>query len=511
MALNLRIPSRAAGNALSPHLTTLSISWLNKQFKAVAIHRGVVQGTWEKPEEVEGASHFEGLLKEAIRNTGYHGQTVTLLLGHQRLVQQLVDLPPVKGNSLTKLVQRQAAQQKVFQGEAAHAFEFAPSPKGMQRVILHLFPRILLQQLAQACRNNELHLRAVIPPSAVVRHQIFTFPANRDDVDLLAAETAGTTTVVIARNDGDILLARTLPGTWNDDLDRLAVDLNRTILFAGQQYGLTIKKELWLFGPGAKEQSLPLQEKLQLMVKLSPTDDTPQYWATEAAKLNPSAVPNFITAEMQRAPQRRVFAKIAAAGTALVFLVSLCFTAYALLQDRQEAVNVANLNQQISKMQAQLIELQRHNYDLARKQQISTMVVDLRPSPVPVWLLAYLSEAMPPDLFLNDFSVIRTNDVWQVRLAGVVSGAAANAAANPVELFRSQLKDGPFALALASANANQANAAAAALARTSSPGGTNTVIADWLNRMKPLLQSSQGRTNAPAPAETEFEIKGVMR
>lgn len=512
MALNLRIPSKSAGNAIPSHLTTLSISWLNKQFKAVAIHRGLIEGTWEKPEEIEGASHFEGLLKEAIKHTGYRGQTVTLLLAHQRLVQQLVDLPPVKGNALIKLVQRQAAQQKVFQGDAAHAYELAPSPKGMQRVILHLFPRILLGQLSAACRTHGLHLRAVIPPSAVVRHQMSTLPANKDDVDLLAAETGGTTTVVIGRNDGSILLARTLPGTWNDDVDRLAVDLNRTILFAGQQYGLTIKKELWLFGHGAPEQSLQLQEKLQLMVKLSPTDDTPQYWATETAKLNPSVVPNFVSAEMQRAPQRRVFARVAAVGTVFLFLASLCFSAYALLQARQEAENIKRLNQQLNKTQARLVELQRHNYDLARKHEISTIIVDHRPAPVPVWLLAYLSEAMPADLVLNDFSVVQTNDAWQVRLAGMVTGTSASANANPIDFFRSQLKDGPFAISLESTNASQANAAAGALARTNSPAGTDPVK-DWIARMKPLLQQAQGGTNAPGatPVETHFVIQGVMR
>jgi len=32
-----------------------------------------------------------------------------------------------------------------------------------------------------------------------------------------------------AAADGEILLARTLPGNWNDGAERMAMDLNRTI------------------------------------------------------------------------------------------------------------------------------------------------------------------------------------------------------------------------------------------------------------------------------------------
>src|SRR5512135_3041725 len=107
------------GKAVPRHVTTLSISWLNGQFKAVAVHRGAVEGTWEHPEEVEGAGEFGELIREAVAQTNYRGQTVSLLLAHPRLVQQLVDVPPVKGQAIRRIVQRQAQQQKLFPGQAA--------------------------------------------------------------------------------------------------------------------------------------------------------------------------------------------------------------------------------------------------------------------------------------------------------------------------------------------------------------------------------------------------------
>src|SRR5437868_3086682 len=129
---------KLAGTAIPAHLTTLSISWLNSQFKAVAVHRGKVEGSWESPDAGEANGNFETLIREAVRQTGYRGQTISLLLAHPRLVQQLVDVPPVKEGALRKIIQRQAQQQKMFPGEAAWACQSSFSGKSTQRVVLHL-------------------------------------------------------------------------------------------------------------------------------------------------------------------------------------------------------------------------------------------------------------------------------------------------------------------------------------------------------------------------------------
>src|ERR1043165_1494274 len=228
---------KLGGNAIRAQLATLSISWLNNQVRAVAVHRGVPEGTWENLEATEINGNFEALIAEAVKQTGYRGTTVSMLLAHPRLVQQLVDLPPVKGAAVKKIIQRQAQQQKIFSGEAAWACQNSLSGKDNQRVVLHLFPKALLDKLVQGCLENDLHLTSVLPASAVLHQQLTRLPADKEEVAMLAAETGGSPTVVIGRSDGRILLARTSPGNWNEGAERLALDLNRTILFVNQQYG----------------------------------------------------------------------------------------------------------------------------------------------------------------------------------------------------------------------------------------------------------------------------------
>src|ERR1019366_9224193 len=119
---------------------------------------------------------------------------------------------------------------------------------------------------------------------AGLHRQLTQLPLEEKEVVVLAAETGGSTTVVIGRRDGQLLMVRTLPNTWNGSVERLAVDLNRTILFLSQQSGVTINEGVWLFGAGAREQAQALQGQMQLPVSVSPMEYQPSYWAVDALK-----------------------------------------------------------------------------------------------------------------------------------------------------------------------------------------------------------------------------------
>ncbi len=448
--LRLSTPLALGRNEIRRHLTTLSVSWLNGQFKAVAVHRGAVEGTWEHPGDIEGAGQFEGLIREAVTETNYHGQTVSLLLAHPRLVQQLVDLPPVKGPTLQKLIRRQVQQQKLFPGEAAWAWQSSVPAKGGQRVILHLFPKPMLDQLVQGCQRNGLDLISVVPVSAVLHYQLARLPLEKEEVTLLAAETGGTTSVAAGRGDGQLLLVRTLPNTWNASVERLALDLNRTILFLTQQLGEELNEGMWLFGPGAREQAPALQGQMQLPVAVNPVEYQPFYWATEALKLRLARTPNFLSEQMQKAPQRRVYAKVVGAGALLLVLLAMASSAFALWQARQETANLERLRQSAAQLETRRQQLQQRNTDLSHQQQLVNVVLDRRPSPVPVWFLGYLSEVVPPELVVTNLHLKREDNSWRVQMATVWQGAtnqpALGEVSNVVARLQAQLFSGPFHL-----------------------------------------------------------------
>jgi hypothetical protein len=492
-------------DAIPRNLTMLSVSWLNNQFKAVAVHRGRIEGTWERPEESDGAGNFEKYLREAVQHTGYRGHSVSLVLAHPRLVQQLVDAPPVKGTALLKVIQRQAEHQKVFPGEAAWASQTSPYGKGLQRVLLHLFPRVLLNQFIQGCRANGLHLASVLPPSAMLHHQITQLPLEKGDVALLAGATGGSTTLVIGRSDGQILLARTLTGTWNDEPERLAVDLNRTILFANQQYGNAGIKGVWVFGPGAEDRAKTLQSNIQFPVGISSVPYDPFYWALEGLKLGPEFTPNILSRQLQKAPQRKVLATVVALCTLLVLAASLCASFYFLKQAKFEEANIKLLSTQAARLQSRERDLLVIDSELVRKKQIIKLILGERPPPTPTWLLAYLGEAVPSDLVITNFQIRRQEDYYHVNIAGTLQQFAkkpeAAATADSVLLLKTRLAGSPFHMKI--------------MPPKGKPGEDSEVtegdgkVPSWLNRVASALGTKSAR--ARTLVQDHFEIEGFIQ
>ncbi len=495
-------PKARAAAAVSTNVTTLSVSWLKDQFKAVAVQRGVIEGTWEHPGEIEGAQHFEELVREAVKQTNYRGTTISLLLAHPRLTQQLVETPPLRGQMLAKFVARQAQQQKMFEGAAAAAHQPAVSGRDSQRLLLHLFPKPLLDQLMQAAQRNDLFLTSVLPSTAVLQSQLEQLPMEKNDIALVAADTGGSTTVIIGRNDGQVLLARTLASSWNTESARLAVDLSRTILFVAQQYGVGVDKGVWLFGPNAKEHVTELQQHIQVPVKLSPVEYTPFYWATEALKLKLGpTTPNFISLDLQKAPQRKTLLKVTTAITLLVVAACLLGSAWCHFQVRTGRSRLAALVGQTAMLQSRHKELQTLNAEMARQHDVVQRVIDNRNPPVPGWFLGYLSEAVPVDLVVTNLHLKRERELWQFQLDGVLQPTGRppgpGTLSNAVAVLSARLATGPFHCKIMTAGETNQTAAAAAPAKA-------PAIATWAARLSSATQSEP-------VAESHFSLEGVMR
>lgn len=506
--ISLRSRNHTARRGLSSQHSTLSVSWLRKQFRAVAIHRGQIAGTWEPPEPVEGTDHFHDLLRQAIQATGYRGSTVSLVLAHQHLVHLLIEVPPVKRNLLDKVVNRQAQQQRLFPGEAVWSIEVAESAKkGPQQFLLNLFPKLLLDELVTGCARADMFLTAVVPVPAVLRKQLFELPTPETQVTMIAALTGETTTVLVGRSDGRVLLARVLSGNWQDSLPRMLVDLKRTVLFVNQQEGANVES-LWLFGPGAAEQVDAIQSGLGLPTKVSPTPWSEDYWAVEAVKLDDQHSQNFISREQRLAPQRRVLAKVVAAATIAAILAAGALSWKLQRMIREERQNMQRFEQEVARLEIRHKELQTLHAEVARRREMVQLVAEGRSAPVPSWVMGYLGEALPADLVATNLSVRRDGEQWRLQIAGrhqphqTPRGAGGQLVAYAE--FTNRLATGPFHVRfqrpLATPVAGGTNAAPTV---TSNAAPSN--VAAWLARL------AAPRAVAPTNLTAEFAVEGWVQ
>ena len=154
-------------------------------------------------------------------------------------------------------------------------------------------------------------------------------------------------------------------------------------------------------------------------------------------------------------------------------------------------------------MEAKHQDFQQRHDDLDRKRRTLKLVVDDRWAPVPVWLLGYLGEVVPPELVVTNLHLKQEDRLWKVRLAGTFQTqpgekppAAAKRSAAVARLV-SQLSSGPFHLTLSDPNKDKETPAAD---KDSSPD-----FGRWVSKL------TTGRPAASPPESDHFSIEGFLQ
>jgi len=472
--------------------TILSLSLLSGQFKAVAVRRGTVTGTWERPGTLEDFSTFSTVLREAVEATGYQGDAVAMVLAHPRLTQQLVETPPIRGGSLKNFLDRRVIQLKTFSTDAAWSYQPTLATKSASAVVLHLFPKPFLDQLVQGCEQVGLHLAKLLPTTAVLNRQLTQLPVEEDAIVLLAAETGGTTTVLIGRKDGEIYLGRTLNSSWKVYPDRVNVDLNRTILYVKQQFGESVGS-ICLFGDGAEEHQRVMQAAVKVPVALSPTPPSPFYWNEEAQKLPNNDTNNLVSAELLQAPQRKRLLKVTSViiGLAAIAAIATALLFQALVMDRRSQLD--KLQPKFEKLLTRKGQLQERESVYVQQRDFVRLVDEEKVAAVPGWFLGYLGDVVPAELLLTHLQLKREDDLWTLQLGGTLqpttNAAPSSVLSGAVSTLRNQLESGPFHVKILNSPGTPGGATGKRAARK--PGQPGPVVA--------------------LAAQHEFFIEGVMQ
>ncbi len=525
----LRIdPSNSTQNArpaygaerLSTQQTVLSLSWIDGTVRALAVHKGMVEGSWECPDMVTEAAGFGAVLRQAVAHTGYKGTNVSVVLGHPRLGQQLLTAPPTTRTNLMRFIerqiqlimylgvppdlqpaliryiQRQVQSLKSFDGEAAWCFEYTAPVEETNGLLVHLFPRQILNTLAQECNKADLRLSAVVPITAALQSQCQHLPIKQDEVAMLVGDTGRSSAVVVSRADGQLYLSRVLTGSWAENAEHLIVDLQRTAVFVKEEYGVNVSS-VWLFGPDAQNYVPQVQAETGIPTGESPVPWDTFYWPRALCLLVPAMMPNLISREQLHAPREQLWLKFVAAGAIVLVLLCLGTTAYLEWMLRTERAGLRALQGKIAQAEKQKAEAQRYNEELETKREIVKLVDERRLPPVPGWFMGYLSEVVPQDLLLTSLSVHREGEQWHLKVAGVpqpsTNAPSVDVFTNAVEQFKRRLATGPFHVAFVSGTQKDAKPGKAGV----------SVLPSWVTELGKVSPDKVQR-------ELRFELEGVM-
>lgn len=436
-----------ASTRFARSLSLLSVSWINGRIEAVGVHKGRVTGTWSSPDAIDDAAQVGRLLKEAAVRTDFPGTAVSLVISHPRLNHQLVETPPAKGPALAGLVKRQVSKLKVFDGEAAWSYQPSLPTKNAQAVLVHLFPQKHIEELSGAASESGLRLLAVYPVTPILQDQIAALRLKPNDVGVVVAEMSGMITVVVGRADGQVLMCRALDAARPEAGAGLGVDLNRTVLYVSQQFGVSVSS-VWLFGHGLAARQAELQTQIQVPVRVSPESPRPTYWAEESARRSIVELPNLLTREQRQEPQRQILFRMTALLTALITIAGVAWLITSEILIHREKRNVQVLQRRITELEDTHRVKQSEYAVLGRKEQMARAVLTDRPDPAVVWFLGYVADVTPPELVLTNVSVRLHQKHWDFSVGGVLQGMTNDepvlVLSNAVSTLGERIRGGPF-------------------------------------------------------------------
>ena len=419
---------------------TLGVSWLNGNFRVVACRGNKVKASWEKSSPVEHPGEMAPLLREAVKKTHYKGADVHLVLDHRQLVYHLQDAPLGKPSSLKSFLQRKVAQNQFYEESAAWSYHSPVPGQDKQRFLLTLLPDAVVRGLVGAFDDAGLVLSGIFSPGALLAAQLPQLHLQSNESALLVADLGGVLCLVAGTAGGDILFCRHLSCSTPAMRARAGQEINRTLLYVQQQFGVSINT-LWVYGGESLQWLSKVVVRDGMTVRPSPVEKDDCFFARQVTRVPSLSSSNLVPLGDIR---RRHLRRISSLGAVSLMLAAVAISALVDREIKRRDVVYARWKQTWNKLEQQRTEL------LFRQQEILLLersLADLgnpKDPPVVNLFTRYLSQAVPEDLKLSGFAMARRDDGgFDVRLEGFSQNSTVPFLPL-VEDFERELTDGIF-------------------------------------------------------------------
>jgi len=428
---------------------TLGIAWLNGSFQVVTFRRQQLFRSWACPEAVQSMVEFAAALDQALMALEFGGTETFLVLEHNEFVHQAETAPSFSDSSARSYLRGVMDRFEKENGRALWVSQRAASVRNEVMYLVHRLPVSFYNELNAVLLARRLDLGRVLPVLVPVQQTLASLDEERDVPVLVAAPAGRSTVVIVARPGGELMFSRTILESWTVDPARVAVELNRSLLYARQQFASTVTK-IHLFGDETKAVRENIIAKCGDEVKVNTSSANPEEWLSEVAKLPLRHPVNLVSGHLRRKRQVRFVRRL---------VVAVCWVGLGLLgvdtwtREQKlgaEADRLATLAGSESELQSEHGRLTERNRAADSRREFVRAVTEEALSPVAGRFLAYFATMLPPEGRLTDFSVRwdETNQEWTFRIDGVIDADVQTARAM-ITTMRRQLADCPLRVRLA--------------------------------------------------------------
>ncbi len=400
---------------------TLAIAWIHHSFTVATYRKGQLVASFRADRPADDLDSFGQLLDQALAATRFKGNETLLLLAHERFAHQTEACPSFSESATRHYLRGRVERFEVEHGPVLSVSQPVAQVRNDAQHLLHLLPRDFYYQILQTLLARHLDLTRIIPVAVPLQLEIEHLMGADQPALLMAVKMGNSTAVVACRTNGEILLTRTTLGTWSDDPTRVAVELNRSLLYAKQQHGVSIERII-LAGPDAEVGRPEVASRCGQGKELIVDDSDPLRWLSLAVNL-PVRHPVNLVAGYLRTKRRNQFIRRA-------FLV-FCWLMLAIggvdLWTREhlwktEHTRLTSLSANESAMEAEYERRSLRNEQADQNRTFARQVFEERLPPVPDRFLSYLASILPPDVRLRGFSVSWNEETrdWRFRIEGML-------------------------------------------------------------------------------------------
>lgn len=427
---------------------SLVIGWLYGTLCAAVFVRQKLKASWSASAPVRNLEEFEPAFDELLTKLDFSGTEVSLLLENEPFVHQMEQAPGSSDVLAESYIKARVVRHEKEHGRVLWASQQSVSTKQDRSYILHLLPAAFHEKLHRMMSRRRLVLARILPLIAPIQRELNRFPITKGRPVLVAVESGKATVILVAQVGGQILISRTILASWSADPARIGLEINRSLLYANQQFGVPVER-IWLLGE-TNQSTAEVSAKCGSGKQITVLPTTPIEWLQSVVKL-PAVHPANLVAGYLRLKRKSLYLR--------AMLMTVCWLALGLVgldllntarQWRARQQSYEELGQRLPVLTAERDQLIVRNQQVVRQREFIRELSDERLAPVPGKFLGWLAGTIPAEMRLVDFS-IKWNGLdegWSFRVEGSVE-ADEETSREIIFAWRRQLSRSPLRIKLA--------------------------------------------------------------
>ena len=400
----------------------LGLVWLHGSLSAASFRRAALGPAWTAPAPVLTLEEFEAALDAALAALKFAGTDVFLILEHDQFGHQSEHAPAFSENAARAYLRARVQRHEAGSGPVLWVSQRTVSARKESAFLLHLLPAAFYARLNGLLRDRHLDLTRILPLAVPLQLMLDKFTTSTDQPVLLAAQAGAATTVLVGRAGSPLYFARTMQARWASDPARIAVELNRSLLYAKQQFGVAITR-LWLLGDGLDPARAEVATRCGPGKEITVHAVGPLDWLQAVARLSISHPVNLVAGYIRRKRRLQFFRRLLVGGCWLGLALAALDTWSRTMNWREESVHLSGLVANQATLVATRDHLIQRNATAAAQHEFIHLATGTRPAPVPAQFLALIGRTLPAEISLSDFSAKwdEATAGWTFRLEGQIT------------------------------------------------------------------------------------------